>query len=51
MKHKKGGPVEQALRRLRARSRKPIGNPGEQHRRKAKAARFSAMLSARHADP
>ena len=61
IKPKKGEPVEKALRRLMKRIDregvlKEIRNhrhhekPGERRRRKVKVARFSAMLSARHAD-
>jgi small subunit ribosomal protein S21 len=58
---KKGDPVEKALRRLKkkidregtlkvVRSHRHYEKPSERCRRKEKAARFSAMLSARHAD-
>jgi small subunit ribosomal protein S21 len=61
IKLKKGEPVEKALRRLKkqvvregtllaARNRRRFEKPSEQRRRKEKAARFSAMLTARHAD-
>lgn len=58
---KKSEPVEKALRRLKkridregtlkvVRDRKRFKKPSERRRRKEKAARFSAMLSARYAD-
>jgi len=58
---KKGEPVEKALRRLKkkidregtlkiVRSHRHYEKPSERRRRKEKAARFSAMLSARYAD-
>ena len=58
---KKGEPVDRALRRLKkkvdregtlqhVRSRKQFEKPSARRRRKMKAARFSAMLSARYAD-
>jgi small subunit ribosomal protein S21 len=58
---KKGEPVERALRRLKkkidregtlkvVRSHRHYEKPSERRRRKEKAARFSAMLSARYAD-
>jgi small subunit ribosomal protein S21 len=58
---KKGEPVDRALRRLKkkvdregtlkqVRSHKHFEKPSERRRRKMKAARFSAMLSARYAD-
>jgi small subunit ribosomal protein S21 len=61
IKLKKGEPVDKVLRRLKkkidregtmkiVRSRRHFEKPSEQRRRKEKAARFSAMLSARHAD-
>jgi small subunit ribosomal protein S21 len=61
IKLKKGEPVERALRRLKkridregtlktVRSHRHFEKPSERRRRKAKAARFSAMLSARYAD-
>jgi small subunit ribosomal protein S21 len=61
IKLKKGEPIEKALRRLKkkldregtlrtVRSHRHYEKPSEQRRRKEKAARFSAMLSARYAD-
>jgi small subunit ribosomal protein S21 len=61
IKLKKGEPVEKALRRLKkrvdreatlqmARNHRHFEKPSERRRRKEKAARFSALLSARHAD-
>lgn len=61
IKLRKGEIVDKALRRLKkkvdregtlklARSRRHFEKPSEQRRRKEKAARFSAMLSARYAD-
>ena len=61
IKLKKGEPVEKALRRLKkkidregtlkeVRSHRHYEKPSERRRRKEKAARFSAMLSARYAD-
>jgi len=61
IKLKKGEPVDRALRRMKkkidregtlktARSRRHYEKPSERRRRKQKVARFSAMLSARHAD-
>ncbi len=61
IKLKRGEPVERALRRLKkkteregtmksVRSRRHYEKPSERRRRKQKAARFSAMLKARHAD-
>lgn len=61
IKLKKGEPVERVLRRLKkkidregtlrvVRSRRHFEKPSEKRRRKEKAARFSAMLSARYAD-
>jgi small subunit ribosomal protein S21 len=61
IKLKKGEPVERALRRLKkkldregtlwiVRSHLHFEKPSEKRRRKEKAARFSAMLSARYAD-
>ena len=61
IKLKKGEPVERALRRLKkkidregtlktVRSHRHFEKPSERRRRKMKAARFSAMLSARYAD-
>ncbi len=58
---KKGEPVERVLRRLKkkldregtlktARNRRRFEKPSEKRRRKEKAARFSAMVSARYAD-
>ena len=58
---KKGEPVERALRRLKkkidregtlrvVRSHRHYEKPSEKRRRKQKAARFSAMLTARYAD-
>ena len=58
---KKGEPVEKALPRLKkkidregtlrvVRSHRHYEKPSEKRRRKEKAARFSAMLSARYAD-
>jgi small subunit ribosomal protein S21 len=58
---KKGESVEKALRRLKkkidregtlktVRSHRHFEKPSEKRRRKEKAARFSAMLSARYAD-
>jgi len=54
-------PISKALRRLRkkldreqtllqARQHRRFEKPGDRKRRKQKAARFSAMLQARHAD-
>jgi small subunit ribosomal protein S21 len=61
IKVKKGEPVERAIRRLKKkldreqtlkkfRERKRFEKPSARKRRKQKAARFSAMLKARHAD-
>ena len=61
IKLRKGEPVEKALRRLKkrldregtlqtVRSHRHFEKPSERRRRKEKAARFSAMLSARYAD-
>ena len=61
IKLKKGEFVEKALRRLKkkidregtlkvVRNHRHFEKPSEQRRRKEKAARFSAMLSARYAD-
>lgn len=61
IKLKKGEPVERALRRLKkkvdregtlktVRSNRHFEKPSALRRRKEKAARFSAMLSARYAD-
>ena len=58
---KKGEPVDRALRRLKkkvdregtlkvVRNHRHFDKPSERRRRKEKAARFSAMLSARYAD-
>ena len=58
---KKGEPIEKALRRLKkrldregtlrtVRSHRHYEKPSEKRRRKEKAARFSAMLTARYAD-
>jgi small subunit ribosomal protein S21 len=58
---KKGESIEKALRRLKkkidregtlreVRGHRNYEKPSERRRRKEKAARFSAMLSARHAD-
>ena len=58
---KKGESVEKALRRLKkkidregtlriVRNRRHFEKPSERRRRKEKAARFSAMLTARYAD-
>ena len=58
---KKGEPVEKALRRLKKkldreqtikqyRMRRRFEKPSARKRRKQKAARFAAMLKARHAD-
>jgi len=58
---KKGEPVDRALRRLKkkidregilkeVRNHRTFEKPSERRRRKTKAARFSAMLSARYAD-
>ena len=58
---KKGEPVDRALRRLKkkvdregtlkeVRARRTFEKPSAKRRRKLKAARFSAMLSARDAD-
>lgn len=58
---KKGEPVERALRRLKkkvdregtlkvVRNHRHFEKPSEKRRRKEKAARFSAMLTARYAD-
>jgi len=58
---KKGEPVEKALRRLKkkidregtlkvVRNHRHFEKPSERKRRKMKAARFSAMLTARYAD-
>ena len=61
IKLKKGEPVDKALRRLKkkidregtlktVRQRRTFEKPSEKRRRKEKAARFSAMLTARYAD-
>ena len=61
IKLKKGESVEKALRRLKkrldregtlrtVRSHRHFEKPSEKRRRKEKAARFSAMLTARYAD-
>ena len=61
IKLKKGESVDKALRRLKkkidregtlkvVRSHRHFEKPSEKRRRKEKAARFSAMLSARYAD-
>jgi small subunit ribosomal protein S21 len=61
IKLKKGEPIEKALRRLKkkidregtlkvVRATRHYEKPSERRRRKEKAARFSAMLSARYAD-
>jgi small subunit ribosomal protein S21 len=61
IKLRKSEPVEKALRRLKkkvdrertlevVRNHRRFEKPSEQRRRKEKAARFSAMLSARYAD-
>ena len=61
IKLKKGEPVDKALRRLKkkidregtlktVRQRRQFEKPSEKRRRKEKAARFSAMLTARYAD-
>ena len=61
IKLRKGEPVERALRRLKkkidregtlkiVRYHRHFEKPSEKRRRKEKAARFSAMLSARYAD-
>ena len=61
IKLKKGELVERALRRLKkrldregtllvVRNHRRFEKPSEKRRRKEKAARFSAMLSARYAD-
>ena len=58
---KKGEPVEKGLRRLKknidregtlkvVRSHRHYEKPSERRRRKEKAARFSAILTARYAD-
>ena len=61
IKLRKGEPVERALRRLKkkvdrevtlkvVRNHLHFEKPSEKRRRKEKAARFSAMLTARYAD-
>jgi small subunit ribosomal protein S21 len=61
IKLKKGEPVERAIRRLKKkldreqtlkkfRERRRFEKPSARRRRKEKAARFAAMLKARHAD-
>jgi len=61
IKLKKGEPVERAIRRLKKkldreqtlkkfRERRRFEKPSAKRRRKEKAARFEAMLRARHAD-
>jgi small subunit ribosomal protein S21 len=61
VKLKKGEPVEKALRRLKkkidregtlkeVRNHRHFEKPSERRRRRMKVSRFSAMLSARHAD-
>ena len=61
IKLRKGEPVERALRRLKKkldreqtlkkfRERRRFEKPSARRRRKEKAARFEAMLKARHAD-
>lgn len=61
IKLKKGEPVERAIRRLKKkldreqtlkkfRERRRFEKPSAKRRRKQKAARFAAMLMARHAD-
>jgi small subunit ribosomal protein S21 len=61
IKLKKGEPVDRALRRLKkkidregtlktVRINRRFEKPSERRRRKEKAARFSAMLTARYAD-
>ena len=61
IKLKKGEPVERALRRLKKKidregtlkvvlNHRHFEKPSERRRRKEKAARFSAMLTARYAD-
>ncbi|MGB9602603.1 MAG: 30S ribosomal protein S21 [Verrucomicrobiia bacterium] len=58
---KKGEPIDKALRRLKkkldregtlreVRNHRHYEKPSEKRRRKEKAARFSAMLSARYAE-
>ncbi len=61
IKLKKGEPVERAIRRLKKkldreqtlkkfRERRRFEKPSARRRRKQKAARFEAMLKARHAE-
>jgi small subunit ribosomal protein S21 len=61
IKLKKGEPVERAIRRLKKkldreqtlkkfRERRRFEKPSARRRRKQKAARFAAMLKARHAE-
>jgi small subunit ribosomal protein S21 len=61
IKLKKGEPVERAIRRLKKkldreqtlkkfRERRRFEKPSAKRRRKQKAARFEAMLKARHAE-
>ncbi|MGH7970803.1 MAG: 30S ribosomal protein S21 [Limisphaerales bacterium] len=61
IKLKKGEPVERAIRRLKKkldreqtlkkfRERRRFEKPSAKRRRKQKAARFAAMLKARHAE-
>jgi len=61
IKLKRGEPVERAIRRLKKkldreqtlkkfRERRRFEKPSARRRRKEKAARFEAMLKARHAD-
>ena len=61
VKLKKGEPVERAIRRLKKkldreqtlkkfRERRRFEKPSAKRRRKEKAARFEAMLKARHAE-
>ncbi len=61
IKLKKGEPVERAIRRLKKkldreqtlkkfRERRRFEKPSAKRRRKQKAARFAAMLKARHTD-
>ncbi len=61
IKLKKGEPVERAIRRLKkkldrertlqtARAHRRFEKPSAKRRRKQKAARFEAMLRARHAE-
>ncbi len=61
IKLKKGEPIDRAIRRLKkkldreqtlktARARRRFEKPSAKRRRKEKAARFEAMLRARHAE-